>query len=132
MGENMIDSIGNFLHIGYTDSERKRDNYDKLYEYLKDKENELKKLIHDVESAKTAYEGMGQELPQDKIPAREFVVKRREKDSELSELIRYFKTTLDDVAAAKNKAYHKWTEYKAKADAEDKEAAEALKKFFGG
>lgn len=132
MGENIIDSIGNFLHIGYTDSERKRDNYDKLYEYLKDKENELKKRILDVESSKTAYEGTGQELPQDKIPAREFVGKRREKDSEISELIRYFKQTLDDVTAAKNKAYHKWAEYKAKVDAEDKEAAEALKKFFGG
>lgn len=132
MADNFIDSVGNFLHIGYTDSERKRDNYDKLYKYLKDKESELKKIIHDVGSAKTAYEGTGQELPQDKIPAREFVGKRREKDSELSELIRYFEKTLDDVTSAKNKAYYKWEEYKAKADAEDKETAEALKKLLGG
>ena len=132
MAENFIDSVGNLLHIGYTDSERKRDNYDKLHKYLNDKESELQKIIHDVGSAKTAYEGTGQELPQDKIPAREFVGKRREKDSELSEMKKKKKKALDDVTSAKKKAYQKWAEYKAKADAEDKETAEALKKLLGG
>ncbi|HEK9100045.1 hypothetical protein KFD70_10435 [Bacillus pfraonensis] len=135
MGEHLIDSIGNFLHISYTDSERKRDNYDKLHGYLQAKEGKLRTLIEQAESAKRSYEGSSHGLPQDKIPAREFEAARHKKDSELTETINYFRQMLGDVTSAKNKAYYKWEEYKSKADAENKAEAEAaanaLKNLFG-
>ena len=37
---------------GFTESARKRDRYDDLHDYLKDKERELKQFIQEAESAK--------------------------------------------------------------------------------
>lgn len=127
MSENTIDRIGNFFHIGYTENERKRDQYDKLYEYLKSKEQKLRGDIQHVESAKREYESQSKGLPLGKIPAREFEDKRLQKDDILSGVMIYFQQSLSDVEHAKNKAYNKYSEYKAKAEAEDRAASAGFK-----
>lgn len=127
MSERILDQVGNFLHIGYTENERKRDKYNRLYEYLKDKEIRVKECIDNAESAKKSYEGTSNSLPVGKIPAREFEDKRQQKDTTLSELMTHFHQSLDNVTHAKNKAYSKYLEYKAKAVAEEREAAAGKK-----
>ncbi|PEA52457.1 hypothetical protein CON64_23525 [Bacillus pseudomycoides] len=123
MPESFLDSVGNFFHIGYTENERKRDQYDKLYEYLKSEESKVRQHIEKAESAKRGYESKGNDLPFGKIPAREFDDKRRQKDDTLSGLMNHFHSSLDNITYAKNTAYNKYVEYKAKAEAEDKAAA---------
>ncbi|MGG2093527.1 hypothetical protein AB1283_12605 [Bacillus sp. S13(2024)] len=123
MPESFLDRVGNFFHIGYTENERKRDDYDQLYEYLKSKEIEVRQHIEKAESAKRSYEAKSNGLPSEKIPAREFEEKRQQKDDILSGIITYFKQSLDNVTYAKNRAYSKYLEYKAKAEAEEREAA---------
>ncbi|MDC2866672.1 hypothetical protein [Bacillus sp. BP-3] len=123
MPETLADKIGNFFHIGYTENERKRDQYDKLHDYLKSKESEVRNKIEKAESAKRAYESKSNNLPLGKIPAREFEDKRREKDDKLSSLMTQFHSSLDSITHAKNTAYQKYLEYKAKAEAEDQAAA---------
>ncbi|MGG0238029.1 hypothetical protein [Bacillus rhizoplanae] len=123
MPEGFWDYAGNLLHIGYTENERKRDEYDRLYEYLKSKEIQVRQRIEKAESAKRSYESKSNGLPAGKIPAREFEDKRHQKDDTLSGLMTHFKDSLDSVTHAKNRAYNKYLEYKAKAVAEEREAA---------
>lgn len=115
---------------GFTESARKRDQYDKLHDELKDAERELQQLIQDAESAKRDYESKSNGLEANKIPAVEFEQKRHEKDEELNTLVSYFKSTLSDVGSAKGTAYAKYLEYKAKAEAEKAAAYDAASKAF--
>ncbi|PEL21444.1 hypothetical protein COF37_04280 [Bacillus wiedmannii] len=124
MSGNIIDSLLEFF--GYTENKRKRDQYDKLYNYLKSKEKELEKLMQEITSAKKRYDGKNGSVPADKIPAREFEAKRRQKDEDFSKTINYFSEALDNVNYAKNRAYQKWEEYKAKAIAEEEAARVAI------
>lgn len=123
MGEKFIDSVGNFFHISYTTNERKRDEYEKLYHYLKRKETELEKDIKEAVSAIKSYKKKDGSLHANKVPAREFEEKRPIKDEELSQFVTHFEAALIDVENAANQAYNKWMEYKAKAEAEEREAA---------
>lgn len=123
MSERFLDSVGNFFHISYTENERKRDEYDRLYEYLKSKEIQVRQRIEKAESAKRSYESKSNGLPAGKIPAREFEDKRHQKDDTLSALMTHFQHSLDNVTHAKSRAYSKYLEYKAKAVAEEREAA---------
>ncbi|KIV69438.1 MULTISPECIES: hypothetical protein [Bacillus] len=115
---------------GFTESARKRDQYDKLHDYLKDQERELKRFIQDAESAKRDYESKSNGLEANKIPAVEFEQKRHEKDEELNTLLSYFKSALSDVGSAIGTAYAKYLEYKAKAEAEKASAYNAATKAF--
>ncbi|PFD10681.1 hypothetical protein CN269_30780, partial [Bacillus thuringiensis] len=87
----MLDELYNaFLNAsGFTESARKRDRYDDLHDYLKDKERELKQFIQEAESAKREYESKSNGLEANKIPAVEFEQKRHEKDEELHTLVSY-------------------------------------------
>lgn len=128
----MLDELYNaFLNAsGFTESARKRDQYDKLHDELKDAERELQQLIQDAESAKRDYESKSNGLEANKIPAVEFEQKRHEKDEELHTLVSYFKSALSDVGSAKGTAYAKYLEYKAKAEAEKAAAYDAASKAF--
>ncbi|PGT95618.1 MULTISPECIES: hypothetical protein [Bacillus cereus group] len=128
----MLDELYNaFLNAsGFTESARKRDQYDKLHDELKDAERELQQLIQDAESAKRDYESKSNGLEANKIPAVEFEQKRHEKDEELHTLLSYFKSALSDVGSAKGTAYAKYLEYKAKAEAEKAAAYDAASKAF--
>ena len=128
----MLDELYNaFLNAsGFTESARKRDQYDKLHDELKDAERELQQLIQDAESAKRDYESKSNGLEANKIPAVEFEQKRHEKDEELHTLLSYFKSALSDVGSAKGTAYAKYLEYKAKAEAEKAAAYDAATKAF--
>ncbi|KAA0760110.1 hypothetical protein CN931_20685 [Bacillus sp. AFS054943] len=128
----MLDELYNaFLNAsGFTESARKRDQYDKLHDELKDAERELQQLIQDAESAKRDYESKSNGLEANKIPAVEFEQKRHEKDEKLNTLVSYFKSALSDVGSAKGTAYAKYLEYKAKAEAEKAAAYDAATKAF--
>lgn len=99
----MLDELYNaFLNAsGFTESARKRDRYDDLHDYLKDKERELKQFIQEAESAKREYESKSNGLEANKIPAVEFEQKRHEKDEDLNTVLSYFKSALSDVGSAK-------------------------------
>ncbi|ASB90515.1 hypothetical protein OZL92_23640 [Bacillus sonorensis] len=120
MSEGFWDSVGNFLHISYTENERKRDDYKNLYDYLSDKESEVKTKLSEAKSAKASYQASN--LPDLKIPSHEFEDARHEKDAELKTLIKHFDDMIDDIHNAKTKAKSKWEYYKAKAEAEEKKA----------
>ncbi|PEJ23926.1 hypothetical protein CN887_18295 [Bacillus pseudomycoides] len=124
MSGSLVDSFLEFF--GYTESKRKRDQYDKLHDYLKSKEKELEKLIEEIESAKKRYDAKNGGLSSDKIPAREFEVKRPQKDQEYSKTISYFREALGNVRSAKSRAYQKWEKYKAQAISEEQTAAAAI------
>ncbi|OTW87916.1 hypothetical protein BK702_11935 [Bacillus thuringiensis serovar cameroun] len=128
----MLDELYNaFLNAsGFTESARKRDRYDDLHDYLKDKERELKQFIQEAESAKRDYESKSNGFEANKIPAVEFEQKRHEKDEELNTLVSYFKSALSDVGSAIGTAYAKYLEYKAKAEAEKASAYAAATKAF--
>ncbi|HHT7237827.1 MULTISPECIES: hypothetical protein [Bacillus cereus group] len=128
----MLDELYNALlnASGFTESARKRDQYDKLHDDLKDTERELKQLIQDAESAKRDYESKGNGLEANKIPAVEFEQKRHEKDEDLNTLLSYFKSVLSDVGSAIGTAYAKYLEYKAKAESEKASAYNAATKGF--
>ncbi|MEC1262249.1 hypothetical protein P9D34_17865 [Bacillus swezeyi] len=120
MSESFWDSAGNFLHISYTENERKRDDYKNLYDFLSDKESEVKTKLSDAKATKKAYKTNN--LPDMKIPSHEFENARHEKDADLKDLIKHFDDMLDDIQSAKTKAKSKWEHYKAKAEAEEKKA----------
>ncbi|CAG9614824.1 hypothetical protein BACCIP111899_04057 [Bacillus rhizoplanae] len=127
MPEHFLDRVGNVFHISYTENERKRDEYHRLHEYLKSKEIQVRQRIEKAESAKRSYEAKSTGLPSGKIPAREFEDKRQQKDDTLSGLMTHFQHSLDNVTHAKSRAYSKYLEYKAKAEAEEREAAAGKK-----
>ncbi|RCK12587.1 hypothetical protein DT075_09300 [Bacillus licheniformis] len=52
MSEGFWDSVGNFLHISYTENERKRDEYKKLYVHA------WRFSFRDVKSNQVHYNGM--------------------------------------------------------------------------
>ncbi|WP_270573179.1 hypothetical protein [Bacillus glycinifermentans] len=120
MSEGFWDSVGNFFQISYTEYERKRDQYKNLYDYLSDKESDVKSKLSEVKSAKNSYQTSN--LPDMKIPSHEFEDTRHIKDAELKTLITHFDDMLDDIQQAKTKAKSKWEHYKAKAEAEEKKA----------
>ncbi|AJQ59921.1 hypothetical protein CON48_21915 [Bacillus thuringiensis] len=128
----MLDELYNaFLNAsGFTESARKRDRYDDLHDYLKDKERELKQFIQEAESAKREYESKSNGLEANKIPAVEFEQKRHEKDEDLNTVLSYFKSALSDIGSAKSTAYAKYLEYKAKAESEKASAYAAATKSF--
>ena len=106
----MLDELYNaFLNAsGFTESARKRDQYDTLHDYLKDQERELKQYIQEAESAKRDYESKSKGLEANKIPAVEF----------------------GNVGSAIGTAYAKYLEYKAKAEAEKASAYAAATRAF--
>ncbi|OLF94602.1 hypothetical protein CHCC14820_1653 [Bacillus paralicheniformis] len=119
LSEGFWDSVGNFLHISYTENERKRDEYKNLYDFLSDKESDVKTKLAEVDASLKAYNS---NLPDLKIPSHEFEDTRHEKDAKLKELVKHFKDMVDDIQSAKSKAKSKWEYYKAKAEAEEKKA----------
>ncbi|GGE59380.1 hypothetical protein [Priestia taiwanensis] len=126
MPDGFWDSFGNVLGIGYTENERKRDEYSELYFYLKSRRERIERHIEKVETAYgTYFERSSSLLQSNKIPAYEFENKRGEKDVELSDLLGDFRQARDDIASAQSRAYSKWLMYRERAEAENRERDEA-------
>ncbi|MDA1476196.1 hypothetical protein [Bacillus changyiensis] len=122
-----LDSLGNSLGICYTDNERKRDEYEELYDDLKEQKDKMDKKLSELKIQKDGYLNncdtllSGKKKLADAIPAWAFEAKRKEKDQELKLLLKHFTDLVDDVESAKNQAKLKWEEYKQAVKAEKAE-----------
>ncbi|NPC93928.1 hypothetical protein HOO54_17330 [Bacillus sp. WMMC1349] len=116
-----LDSIGNNIGICYTDNERKRDEYEELYDDLKEQEEGFKNKLEVLKTKKINYESCDGVLSEVDIPSWMFEATRRKKDVELQILINYYNGKLDELQKAKTQAMSKWEHYKTQAKAEKKD-----------
>ncbi|MFP7493395.1 hypothetical protein SFC66_06355 [Terribacillus saccharophilus] len=108
-----------FLH--YSENERKRDQYEKLYKKLEDKKAEHDRLIQEAEDTFSAYKSSMPCVPEDSMPFHDFLPAQERLDSEFSDYIedeREYRSKLD---AASSQAYERYLYYNQKAIDEDKE-----------
>lgn len=130
-------SITNFWK---TPTEIKRDDYDKLHDYLKDALKKHDEKMSEVKSDLSAYKKGMPDMPTDSIPANPFVEKNEKVLEQLEKYINKEKEKRASLNSAINKAYEKYLEYKglaikeaaaekAKEEKEKKELKEAMKSW---
>ncbi|MBC1430903.1 chorismate synthase [Listeria seeligeri] len=109
-----------------TPTEKKRDDYDKLHDYLKDAIKEHDEKMADVESDLKAYKNGMPDMPNKGIPANPFMEKNDKVLERLEKYVNKEKDKRKSLTNARDKAHQKYLEYKAMAVKE--EAAEKAKK----
>jgi hypothetical protein len=116
-----------------TGTEKKRDDYHKLYEKLEDAISEHDNKVSEANSAYSSYIGMIPNLSNSKIPSNDFDNSREELSEKLK---RYFQADQEkrgSLVAAKSKAYERYVHYKSlairEAEAERARKAKELKEM---
>ncbi|MBF2347152.1 chorismate synthase [Listeria seeligeri] len=112
--------------FGKTPTEKKRDDYDKLHDLIKDAIKEHDKKMADVESDLDAYKSGMPDMNSKGIPVNPFMEKNDEVLARLEKYVNKEKDKLKSLTKARDKAYEKYLEYKEMAMKE--EAAEQAKK----
>ncbi len=112
--------------IGRTETEKKRDDYDKLHDLLKDAIKEHDQRMDEAESIFQSYKGSVPNLSNSKIPSNDFDTKREKLTNKLVNLLEKEQVKRASLVRAKEHAYDKYVSYKAQAIRED--AAEKEKK----
>ncbi|MDG4961541.1 hypothetical protein [Pseudolactococcus raffinolactis] len=113
-----------------TPTEKKRDDYHKLYEKLKDRIQMVKTTVSEIETGINSYTGSVPDFSNTKVPSKDFDVKR---EGFTDDLKRYFSTEKGykaDLTSAKDAAKAKYEECKQLAikEAEIKAAKEAAER----
>lgn len=108
-----------------TDTERKRDEYHKLYENLKETLSEYDQKVSEANASYGSYLGTVSNLSNSKIPSNDFEIKREELNGKLKKHFHHDQEKRSSLAAAKSKAYERYVHYKNLAM---KEAEEEKKK----
>ncbi|HDT8950052.1 TPA: chorismate synthase [Listeria monocytogenes] len=109
-----------------TPTEKKRDEYDKLHDYLKDALKKHDEKMAEVKSDLSAYKKGMPDMPSKGIPANPFVEKNEKVLEQLEKYIDKEKGKRASLKSAIDTAYRKYLEYKALAIKEEK--AEQAKK----
>ncbi|MEN1967624.1 hypothetical protein WMZ97_06035 [Lentibacillus sp. N15] len=117
-----------FFGLFDTDTEKKRDDYYKLYEKLKAAQAEHNKKVSDAESSYQSYTSSMPYLYASKIPSDDFEAKRMELNAELNKYFNYEKDKLSQLETATNQAYQQYEHYKDLAIKEAEEAKEKREK----
>lgn len=126
-----------------TGTERKRDEYHKLYEKLEDAISEHDNKVSEANSAYSSYIGTIPNLSNSKIPSNDFDNSREELSEKLKRHFQQDQEKRGSLVAAKNKAYERYVHYKnlaikeaeaerAKKAKEWKEMQERLERLING
>lgn len=123
-----------------TDTEKKRDDYHKLYEKLQDAKEEHDKKVREAAGAYSSYISTVPNLSNSKIPSNDFDMKREELNEELNRYFDYEKEKRSDLVSAASKAYERYEYYRdqaiQEAEAErarrEKEREERLERLRNG
>ncbi|EUJ33940.1 hypothetical protein MFLO_01940 [Listeria floridensis FSL S10-1187] len=99
--------------FGRTPTEVKRDDYDKLHDYLKEAVREHDKRIDEAEKFIKSYQNSVPNLSNSKIPSNHFDVKREKLTDKLKKDLSREKEKRSELVSARSKAYEKYEEYKA-------------------
>ncbi|MBF2476207.1 chorismate synthase [Listeria seeligeri] len=112
--------------FGKTPTEKKRDDYDKLHDLIKDAIKEHDKKMADVESDLDAYKSGMPDMTSKGIPVNPFMEKNDKVLERLEKYVNKEKDKRKTLTKARDTAHQKYLEYKSMAVKE--EAAEQAKK----
>ncbi|WP_167630646.1 chorismate synthase [Listeria valentina] len=98
-----------------TPTEKKRDDYDKLHDLLKDAIREHDDKMAEAKDTFSSYKNGVPNMSNSKIPSNDFDQKREKLASKLAKYISSEADKRSKLVSAKNKAYDKYAEYKAQA-----------------
>ncbi|MEK5521389.1 hypothetical protein B5V89_15145 [Heyndrickxia sporothermodurans] len=126
-----------------TDTERKRDQYHKLYEKLKDALQEHDKKVSEANASYSSYISAVPNLSNTKIPSNDFDPKREELNRKLNKYFDNEKDMRGSLVTAINKANERYIHYKnlaikeaeaerARREKELRELIERVEGFFSG
>ncbi|MFB7305113.1 chorismate synthase [Heyndrickxia sporothermodurans] len=126
-----------------TDTERKRDQYHKLYEKLKDALQEHDKKVSEANASYSSYISAVPNLSNTKIPSNDFDPKREELNRKLNKYFDNEKDMRGSLVTAINKANERYIHYKnlaikeaeaeqARREKELRELIEKVEGFFSG
>ncbi|MED3649696.1 chorismate synthase [Heyndrickxia sporothermodurans] len=126
-----------------TDTERKRDQYHKLYEKLKDALQEHDKKVSEANASYSSYISAVPNLLNTKIPSNDFDPKREELNRKLNKYFDNEKDMRGSLVTAINKANERYIHYKnlaikeaeaeqARREKELRELIEKVEGFFSG
>lgn len=104
-----------------TDTEKKRDDYYKLYERLGDAISEHDRKVSDAEGSYSSYTSSSPYLSSNIIPSNDFSPKRTELNSTLQRYFDYEKGKRSDLVTARSRAYQQYEHYKDLAIKEEEE-----------
>lgn len=111
-----------------TETERKRDNYAKLYDKLQSILDKHDKKVIEAEGSYSSYTGSVPNLSNTKIPSNDFDPKREELTERLRNYFDEEKQKRSDLLNARNQAYQRYIHYKNLAISEEEARREQRRK----
>lgn len=111
-----------------TATERKRDEYYKLYTKLQDAISDHDKKVSEATASYNNYISIVPNLSHTKIPSNDFEPKREEKNDKLNEYFNRDKEKRSSLVSAKSKAYERYEYYRLLAIREAEERARKARK----
>lgn len=109
----------NSIPWGRTDTEIKRDNYDRLHGYLNKEISTHDKKISEIQSMVDSYKSKMPYLSQTDIPSDVFEPKRKELTDKLNKYMEEEDRKRRTLTLARDKAYQRYQYYKSKAISEN-------------
>ncbi|MBC1912196.1 chorismate synthase [Listeria booriae] len=100
------------LDIGSSELEKKRDDYDRLHDRLKDAITEHDKLIREARSSLSSYKSAHPDFDNNVIPSKHFDSKREELTTKLEGYINDASDKRSRLTAARDKAYERYVHYR--------------------
>ncbi|MBC2056214.1 chorismate synthase [Listeria booriae] len=100
------------LDIGSSELEKKRDDYDRLHDRLKDAITEHDKLIREARSSLSSYKSAHPNFDNNVIPSKHFDSKREELTTKLEGYINDASDKRSRLTAARDKAYERYVHYR--------------------
>ncbi|MBC2369334.1 chorismate synthase [Listeria booriae] len=100
------------IDIGSSELEKKRDDYDRLHDRLKDAITEHDKLIREARSSLSSYRSAHPDFDNNVIPSKHFNSKREELTTKLEGYINDASDKRSRLIAARDKAYERYVHYR--------------------
>ncbi|RQW66795.1 chorismate synthase [Listeria sp. SHR_NRA_18] len=100
------------IDIGSSELEKKRDDYDRLHDRLKDAISEHDKLIGEARSSLSSYKSAHPGFDGTTIPSKHFDTKRGELTTMLEGYINDASDERSSLTAARDKAYERYVHYR--------------------
>ncbi|MBC2240711.1 chorismate synthase [Listeria booriae] len=100
------------IDIGSSELEKKRDDYDRLHDRLKDAITEHDKLIREARSSLSSYRSAHPDFDNNVIPSKHFDSKREELTTKLEGYINDASDKRSRLTTARDKAYERYVHYR--------------------
>lgn len=118
MGESFLDGLGNCFGINYTQNERKRDKYKRLYTGIDSKITKINNKMDKAASRWSSYCSYESPSALD-APAAAYMDAKQKLDEDYGTITRRIAQDLSDAQRASSIAYQKYSHYSTLADRED-------------